>query len=115
MQQIVDLENDPEFKAQNVALLSIAQDSLSDLSRGAQEYGIVTTPLLSDPNNEVAKSYDVLKWALETGEPGHTFILIDQDGKIAWIKDYGAPDNPDRTMYVPIEELTKAIQENLKK
>ncbi len=34
-------------------------------------------------------------------------------GKIVWVKDYGAPDNPDRTMYAEIAELTRFVRENL--
>lgn len=114
MQQIVDLENSPEFLAENVTLLSIARDAPAELAAGALESGIVKTSLLSDADKKVSASYDVLKWAIPSGEPGHTFILVNQDGTIAWIKDYGAPDNPERTMYVPIEELIQAVRDNLK-
>lgn len=113
MQQIVDLENDPDFQALDVALVSIALDPPSELAAGAQEYGIQSTPLLTDADKSVSQAYDVLKWAIASGEPGHTFILVGKDGKIAWIKDYGAPDNPNRTMYVPISELTSEIKKSL--
>ncbi len=113
MQQIVDLESDPEFQALDVALLSIALDLPSELAAGAQEYGIQTTPLLTDEDKSVSQAFDVLKWAIASGEPGHTFILVGKDGKITWIKDYGSPDDPNRTMYVPVPELTRAIKENL--
>jgi len=113
MQQIVDLENSLEFQALNVALVSIAKDSLEELTGGAREYGVREAPLLSDANLEVSGKYDVLKWAVPSGEPGHTFILVDQDGKIAWIKDFGAPNNPNRTMYVPVEELIEAVNSSL--
>jgi peroxiredoxin len=91
----------------------IALDLPSELAAGAQEYGIQTTPLLTDEDKSVSQAFDVLKWAIASGEPGHTFILVDKDGKIAWIKDYGSPDDPNRTMYVPVPELTRAIKENL--
>ena len=55
----------------------------------------------------------VLQWAIENGEPSHTFVLVDGSGKIVWIKDYGAPDNPSRTMYVEIDELTRYVEENI--
>lgn len=114
MQQIVDLQNDPTFQAQDVALVSIAFDSLDELAAGAQEYGITSVPLLSDDEKQVSEAYDVLKWAIASGEPGHTFVLVDAQGKVVWIKDYGAPDNPNRTMYVPVEELVEAVRSNLK-
>ncbi len=113
MQQIVDLQNDPDFQSLDVALVSIALDPLDEMAAEASILGITNIPLLTDPNAEVSASYDVLKWAIATGEPGHTFILVDQTGEIVWIKDYGAPDNPNRTMYVPIQELINAIRQNL--
>lgn len=49
----------------------------------------------------------------QNGEPSHTFVLVDADGKIAWIKDYGAPDNPNRTMYIEMDELVHFVKTNL--
>lgn len=113
MKQIVDLESDLYFKNKNVALVSVALDSPAELIQAGQEAGVGSTPLLTDADGSVTRAYQVDQWALENGEPGHTFILIDKDGKVAWIKDYGAPENPNRTMYVPVAELVKTIQENL--
>ena len=113
MEQIVDLENDPAFQELNVALVSIALDPLAELQAGRQEFGITSTPLLSDADKSVSQAYDVLKWAIPSGEPGHTFILVNRDGEVVWIKDFGAPDNPNRTMYVPIEELVREIRTHL--
>lgn len=112
MKQIVDLQNDAAFQALDVALLSIALDTPAELAAGAQEYGI-TVPMLTDADKKVSEAYDVLQWAVATGEPGHTFILVNQDGKVAWLRDYGAPQN-DGVMYVPVDELTQQIQANLK-
>ena len=114
MQQIVDLQNDVDFQATGVQVLSIARDSLDEMASEQVSLGITDVPLLSDPENIVAEQYNVLQWALENGEPGHTFILVDEDGKVVWIKDYGAPNNPDRTMYVPIAELIQAAETALK-
>jgi len=70
--------------------------------------------MASDADKSVSKAYDVLQWAVATGEPGHTFILVDEQGKIAWVRDYGAPENGG-TMYVPVSELVAQIQESLNK
>ncbi len=112
MQQIVDLQNDPGFQALDVALLSIAFDSPGDLAVGAAQYGIQGVPLATDTDEKVSEAYDVLQWAVGTGEPGHTFVLVDEDGEIAWIRDYGAPESGG-VMYVPPSELTQQIQANL--
>jgi peroxiredoxin len=113
MQQIVDLENDPEFQSLDVALVSIAFDSPQELALGKIEYGIQDVPLLTDTERQVSKDYDVLKWAVRTGEPGHTFVLVNADGTIAWIRDYGAPENGG-VMYVPPDEISSQVQANLR-
>lgn len=113
MQQIVDLQNSPEFQDLDVQVISIAQDSIAELAPEAQSLGINAVPVLSDPDLQVSAAYDVLQYAIDNGEPSHTFVLVDADGKIAWVKDYGAPDNPNRTMYVEVSELTQFVNSNL--
>ncbi|MBT8212967.1 MAG: peroxiredoxin family protein [Acidimicrobiia bacterium] len=112
MQQIVDLENDSEYSGLDVPLVSIAFDSPEVLSAAGQEYGVGPTPLLSDPDGSVSEAYDVLQWAVATGEPGHTFVLVDRDGKIAWIQDYGAPENRG-VMYVETFEIAREVADAL--
>jgi peroxiredoxin len=113
MQQIVDLQNSAEFQNLNVQVISIARDSVAEMAPEAASLGITTVPVLSDPDLKVSAAYDVLQWAIENGEPSHTFVLVDGDGKIAWVKDYGAPDNPNRTMYVEIDELVNYVGDSL--
>ncbi len=113
MQQIVDLQNSPDFQALNVQVISIARDSIAEMVPEAQTLRITYVPLLSDPDLAVSADYDVLQWAIENGEPSHTFVLVDGEGKISWIKDYGAPDNPNRTMYVEVDELVQFVKSNL--
>jgi peroxiredoxin len=77
----------------------------------AAEYTI-TTPLVSDEGGHVAQAYGVLRWAVPSGEPGHTFVLVDGDGDVAWIQDYGAPENRG-VMYVAPEEITQEVMRAL--
>jgi peroxiredoxin len=95
----------------NVAILSIAFDPQDSQAASKREFGI-NVPMLVDADHLVSEQYDVLQWAVGTGEPGHTFILIDEHGDIAWIRDYGAPENGGQ-MYVPVEELTNNIEQSL--
>lgn len=60
----------------------------------------------------MSETFGVLKWAVGSGEPGHTFVLVDADGTVLWVQDYGAPENGGR-MYVPAEELVQHIEEQL--
>lgn len=96
-----------------MAILSIAFDTAAQQAAVKQEYGIAA-PMLVDADKRVSTQYDVLQWAAASGEPGHTFVLVDGAGKIAWIRDYGAPDLAERTMYVPIPDLVSQIAEALR-
>ncbi len=90
-----------------MAILSIAFDTAEQQAAVKQKYGIAA-PMLIDADKQVSTQYGVLQWAVRTGEPGHTFVLVDGEGKIAWIRDYGAPENGG-TMYVPPGDLTWQI------
>lgn len=107
MQQIVDLQHDPQFQALDVAVLSIATDPLPALTNAAQEWQ-TTIPLLSDTDALVSTAYNVMQWAVPSGEPGHTFVLVGHDGTVQWIRDYGAPAHGG-VMYVPVDDLTHEI------
>jgi peroxiredoxin len=111
MQQIVDLQNDSAFQSLDVAFLSIAFDPPDVLRRAGQEFG-TAIPLLTDGDHTVSESYDVLQWAVASGEPGHTFVLVDEGGTVVWIQDYGAPENRG-VMYVPVDELVREIKTHL--
>ena len=108
MEQIVDLENDNQFAGLVVELVSVAFDSPEVLAASGAEFGVGPTPLLSDPDGSVSEAYDVLQWAVATGEPGHTFVLVDQNGKVVWIQDYGAPENRG-VMYVEPSEIAGEV------
>lgn len=111
--QVVDLHEDPGFESLDVELLSVAPDSPTDWKAAAADYAVPPDAiLLSDDRNQVASAYDVMQWQAATGEPGHTFVLVDEAGKIAWIKDYGAPENGG-VMYVFPDELVERLSEHL--
>ena len=107
MQQVVDLQNSKAFQALGVELLSISPDSVQAWAKEAASMGI-HTPLLSDGGNHVANAYRVMQWGMPSGEPGHTFVLIDRDGRITWIRDYGAPEHGG-VMYVSPKDLVPLV------
>ncbi|MBN1303719.1 MAG: redoxin domain-containing protein [Anaerolineales bacterium] len=109
----MDLQNSSDFQALDVALLSIAADPANQQAPEAQALGI-TTPMLVDLDGRVTRAFGADEFALSNGEPSHTFALVDKTGQIVWFKDYGAPDNPNRTMYVEVNELVRFIRANLK-
>ena len=111
MQQVVDLQDAPSFERLGVALLNIAVDPPDVWRADGVPIGI-TTPMLSDIGNEVATTYGVMRWKMPSNEPGHTFVLIDAQGKVVWIKDFGAPEHGG-AMYVVPSQLVGLVQQNL--
>jgi peroxiredoxin len=109
MQQVVDLQGDQEFRSTHITLLSISPDPVSAWQQEGDDLGI-TLATLSDDGNTVANEYGVMQWGMPTGEPGHTFVLIDANGKVAWIRDYGAPEHGG-VMYVPPDQLLRDLQQ----
>ena len=91
--------------------MSIALDSAEQQAAVQQEYGI-QAPMCVDADQSVSELYDVMQWAVATGEPGHTFVLVDQEGRIAWVRDYGAEENGG-SMYVPVPEMVAQVQASL--
>ena len=110
MQQVVDLQESKEFNSLGIQLLSISPDPVDLWESEAKKYDI-TLPVLSDPGNEVADSYGVMQWAVGA-EPGHSFVLVDGPGKVAWVRDYGAPENGG-LMYVEPSHLVAQLERHL--
>jgi peroxiredoxin len=108
----VDLQRDKKFMTTGVALLSISPDPV-DRWRAEVDRSKIDLPVLSDPDNRVADSYGVMQWAMGS-EPGHTFVLIGRDGKVTWIRDYGAIENGG-LMYVVPKNLLDAMEEPLRR
>ena len=111
MGQVVDLQNDKTFEDLGVELLAISPDPVAAWRQEGGSLG-VTVPMLSDPGNSVWMQYGTPGWMMATNEPGHTFFLVDSDGKIAWLRDYGAPEHGG-AMYVSPDEITSQVKETL--
>ncbi len=113
IEQIVDLQEHPGFTGLDLELVSVSPDHPEIWREVAREYGIDSL-LLSDPGNQVADRYGVMRWRvprsadIASAEPGHTFVLVDREGTVRWIRDYGAPENGG-LMYVPPPELLSEL------
>jgi peroxiredoxin len=115
----VDLQRNQEFGNLGVQLLNISPDPPESWQQWASEYDI-RTPMLTDTGNEVAERYGVMQWRMPPGadidsaEPGHTFVLVDERGRVAWVQDYGARENGG-LMYVEPGQLVPPIRASLAK
>jgi peroxiredoxin len=110
MTQVVDLQGDKEFQSLDVEVLSLSPDPLEAWRTEVNKLDI-SMPVLSDKGNEVAQSYGVMRWAVGA-EPGHTFVLVDKSGKVAWLRDYGGAEHGG-LMYVPPDDLTSQVVKHL--
>lgn len=112
MLQVVDLQEDRAFRGLGVELMSISPDPGDAWRQEGREIGIRDfETVLTDPENKVATSFGVMRWAMG-GEPGHTFVLVDESGEIAWLQDYGAMENGGR-MYIVPQEVVRAVSDHL--
>lgn len=121
MQQIPELEKSPdEFEKLEVEVLAVSGvDSVGDLKQGLDRFGIRKTPLLSYTNANTEIDYDLTRFSMGMGRrAGHTFILVDKNGKIVWRKDYW----PSRghmvaggTMFVSSSEILGEVKKALNK
>ncbi len=92
----------PQFREKDAVILGVSKDSVSSHKKFEQKFGLPFT-ILSDPEQEVIKAYDVLK---EKSMYGRKYMgvvrstyLIDEKGKIA--KAFGnvkATENPDQML-----------------
>ena len=110
MQQLVGLEGSQEFKKLDVAVLSVTTNAVPQLAQAAADWKI-QSPLLSDQGAKVSQAYAVMQWAV-ANLPGHTFVLVGKDGKVKWIRDYGAPEHGG-LMNVPVAQLYPEVKGHL--
>jgi peroxiredoxin len=113
--QITDMEAQwGEFEELGIdRAVSITNDPLNALELKVESEGI-STPLLSDPDLAVSKTYDANSYGMMGGtHNGHTFIVVGPEGEIKWRADYGGP--PEYTMYVPVENLLADMRQGLRK
>jgi peroxiredoxin len=111
MQQVVDLQESQEFTDLDVQLVSLSPDPVESWASEGQKMGIMT-PTLSDPENQVWGDYGSLEWTMGTGEPGHTFFLVSDEGQLIWLRDYGAPASGG-SMYVEPSEIVQQVRDAL--
>jgi peroxiredoxin len=110
--QVVDLQEDKDFRGLGVELLSISPDPVDAWREAGNDIGIRNFDgILTDAENKVATSYGVMQWAVGS-EPGHTFVLVDESGEVAWLQDYGALENGG-IMYVLPREVTRQVKDHL--
>lgn len=108
--QISDLEaHATDVKSAGVdQIISITTDPVDLVARKAAGMRL-STPVLSDPDLAVSKTYHANEYGMMgASRDGHSFILVEPDGSIGWRADYGGA--PKYTMFVPTADLLADIK-----
>jgi peroxiredoxin len=80
------------LKNLHLRLVSITNDDTATLAQAGRDYKI-TTPLISDSDRSISKSFGVLGGVpfgvgMHADTANHTFVLVDKTGKVRFLKDY---------------------------
>ena len=102
--QAADLQKSEALTKAGISLVSVTTDPPEVLTQVAAEYGI-TTPLLADADRSMSLAYGQLGRG-GMGHPeqdGHSFVLLDENGKVLWESAYSE-------MYVPTPKLLRDMK-----
>ena len=93
-----------QFEQLDAAVLGISVDSVWSHKAFAEKMGI-SYPLLADfqPRGAVAEQYGV--FLADKGITGRAIVIVNKQGKVAWMKNYDIPVVPD------VNEIAQALQQ----
>ena len=93
-----------QFEQLDGAVLGVSVDSVWSHKAFAEKMGI-TYPLLADfqPRGATAEKYGV--FLADKGITGRAIVIINKQGKVAWLKNYDIPVVPDP------KEVAQALQQ----
>jgi peroxiredoxin len=95
-----------QFEKLNAQVLGLSVDSVWSHKAFADKMGI-GYPLLADfnPRGAVADKFGL--YLADKGITGRAIVIVDKDGKVAWLKNYDIPTVPDMK---EVEEALAKIQ-----
>lgn len=89
--QIAAFGNDEAFQKEDTAVFSIVVDTKNEWKRAVDKMPeLAQTAILLDVSKEISKEYGVLSLpsSMHKGQfPGHTYLVLDKEGVIRFIKD----------------------------
>lgn len=94
----------------DLQLISVMVDPLDELKAEAAERGI-TGIVAADLTKTVSNEYGAMEASMHPGvKPGHTFILVDENGNVIWRWDWGGHG---QAMYVENDDLYEWLSKEL--
>ncbi|OEG62538.1 MAG: thioredoxin peroxidase [Halanaerobium sp. MDAL1] len=99
-------DNYKEFEKNNTVPIGISVDPVPSKRAWAENIGLKNLKLASDfwPHGEFASKLGI--FIEEKGISGRVNILVNDQGKVLWIKEYDIPELPD------INEVLTAVKNN---
>lgn len=84
-------------------LLTITSGPVDLIAQKMSDDGLAAVAL-ADTDLDASRSYNANQYGMMgDSRDGHSFILIEPDGRITWRADYGG--SPNYTMYVPVDQI----------
>jgi peroxiredoxin Q/BCP len=106
--QLFDLNEDIErFRELGVQVIALSPDSAELTRERYREYGSFQFPVLSDPENQIARAFGVYTPAME-GKPEdllHGTFVLDQKGVVHWAATGAAPFGHNPTLVYEIAKI----------
>ena len=93
------------FGKANVVVLPVVMNTREQIVADMAQYG-VTTPFLLD-DGTVSKAYNTLGKGMHAGLPGHSFVLVDNQGVQRWFGEYPS-------MWLSPSDLLNQVGKHLK-
>lgn len=85
--QMAQIERSGLFDGSDLTVLPVVVNDMASVRQQLDRFKI-RTPYLLDPKKEIAAAYGALGGGHHADLPGHSFILINETGTIAWRGDY---------------------------
>jgi peroxiredoxin len=86
--QMGELEkNAAKLSAGGLSVVPIVVNPADQVQTEMAQFGL-TTPFLIDAGESVSGAYGVIGTGMHANLPGHSFVLVDGSGRIAWRGDY---------------------------
>lgn len=106
--QMVDIEaHQAEFTRLGIAVLPIVMNPIDQVRQQMARFGL-HDPYLIDSTGQVSSEYHVLGTGMHAGLPGHSFVLIDAQGRLRWEASYPS-------MFISPANLLSKIESHLGK
>ncbi len=100
--QMRDLEqNAAKLSTNGLTVVPIVVNPANQVQAELDRFGLAT-PFLIDGDESVSNAYGVVGTGMHENLPGHSFILVDASGQIAWRGDYPS-------MFVTTDQLLSDI------